>query len=301
MNESHSSIIALGTFDGVHLGHQELIKHVLKIADHKNLKPIIVTFFPHPSHILSPEKPLKLINSIDERVKLIKGQGIESVYVHEFTKEFANQSASDFVENILINELNMKTLIVGHDHNFGRNKEGDFEFLTQLGKEKGFNVIQVKPFYYQGYLISSTLIRNLIIEGDFDKTNHFLGYPFCLFGKVVQGNQLGRKIGFNTANIVLDYFNKIVPRLGVYIVKTHIEGENYWGMMNIGYRPTVDGKTQTIEVHLFDLEKDLYYQNLKIKVLHWVREERKFSDINELKNQLENDKKEALNWIKINK
>lgn len=298
MNEQSPSVIALGTFDGVHLGHQEIINQLLKIANEENLKPIIVTFFPHPSHVLSPEHPLKLINSIEERVKLLKESGIESIYVQEFTKDFSNQSAKEFVENILIKDLNMKTLIVGHDHKFGRNKEGDYAFLKNLGTEKEFKVIQIKPFYYQGYLISSSLIRNLILEGDFDKANHFLGKPFCLFGKVVQGNQLGRKIGFNTANIILDYYNKIIPRLGVYVVKTYINQQKYWGMMNIGFRPTVDGKTQTIEVHLFNLNEDLYYQKLKIKVLHWLREEQKFESVEILKEQLEKDKENANNWIK---
>lgn len=298
MNEQTPSVIALGTFDGVHLGHQEIINQLLKIANEENLKPIIVTFFPHPSHVLAPEHPLKLINSIEERVKLLKESGIESIYVQEFTKDFSNQSAKEFVENILIKDLNMKTLIVGHDHKFGRNKEGDYAFLKNLGTEKEFKVIQIKPFYYQGYLISSSLIRNLILEGDFDKANHFLGKPFCLFGKVVQGNQLGRKIGFNTANIILDYSNKIIPRLGVYVVKTYINQQKYWGMMNIGFRPTVDGKTQTIEVHLFNLNEDLYYQKLKIKVLHWLREEQKFESVEILKKQLEKDKENANNWIK---
>lgn len=298
MNEQNPSVIALGTFDGVHLGHRAIIKQLLAIAHQKNLKPIIVTFFPHPSHVLSPEKPLKLINSIEERIKLLKDNGIEAIYVQEFTKEFSNQTAKTFVENVLLKELNMKSLIVGHDHKFGKNKEGDFNFLKQLGIENDFEVTQIKPLYVQGYLISSTVIRNLITEGDFDKTNQFLGYPFCLFGKVVQGNQLGRKIGFSTANIILDYTNKITPRMGVYVVKTLIENRDYWGMMNIGYRPTVDGKTQTIEVHLFDLNQDLYYQKLKIKVLHWIREERKFENIDLLKNQLSLDKTNALEWIK---
>lgn len=297
MNKQSPSVIALGTFDGVHLGHQEIIHRLIKVAKEEHLKPIIVTFFPHPSHVLSPEHPLKLINSIEERVKLLKQSGIESVYVHEFTKDFSNISAHSFVENTLIKELNMKCLIVGYDHKFGKNKEGDYVFLKNLGFEKGYNVIQIKPFYFQGYLISSTLIRNLILEGDFDKANRFLGYPFCLYGKVVQGNQLGRKIGFNTANIILDYSNKIIPKLGVYVVKTEINKQNYWGMMNIGFRPTVDGKTQTIEVHLFDLDEDLYFQKLKIKVYHWLREEKKFDSIDVLKNQLEKDKVNANIWI----
>lgn len=298
MNEIHPSVIALGTFDGVHLGHQQIIKQLLQEAQTHHLKPIIVTFFPHPSHVLTPDKPLKLLNSIDERVKLLNDNGVENVYVQEFSKDFSNQSAKDFVINVLIKELNVKTLIVGYDHSFGKNKEGNFELLQSLGKEFDFQVIRVNPFYYQEVLISSTLIRNLIEEGNFDKVNTYLGYPFCLFGKVIQGNQLGRKIGFNTANIMLDYSNKIIPKKGVYVVKTTIDGKQYFGMMNIGFRPTVDGKTQTIEVHLFYLNQDLYFQKLKIKVLHRIRDEYKFESVEALKNQLVKDKEESLEWIK---
>lgn len=298
MNELKNTVVALGTFDGVHLGHRQIINQLLQIAKSKQLKPIIVTFFPHPSHVLSPENPMKMINSIEERVQLIKSYGINDVYVQEFTKEFSSQSAFDFVENILVKELNMKTLIVGHDHSFGRNKEGNFETLQTISLKNDFEIIRVLPYYYEGELISSTLIRKLIEEGNFDRVNTFLGYNFCLFGKVVQGNQLGRKIGYNTANIVLDYSNKIIPKLGVYIVQTRINEKEYFGMMNIGYRPTVDGKTQTIEVHLFNFNQDLYFVKLEIKVLHWLREELKFEDIEALKNQLDLDKKNSMLWIK---
>ena len=297
MIESNKSVVALGTFDGVHIGHHQIIQQLLEIAKKQNLKPIIVTFFPHPSHVLNPSKPLKMINSIEERVKLIKDAGIESVYVNEFTKEFSSQSAFDFIQNILVKDLKMQTLIVGHDHSFGRNKEGNFETLKNLGENLNFNVIQVPPFYKNNVLISSTLIRETIEKGNFDLVNAYLGYPFCLFGKVVQGNQLGRKIGFNTANIILDYSNKIIPKLGVYVVKTTIDSKEYFGMMNIGFRPTVDGKTQTIEVHLFDLNQDLYFQKLKIKVLHWLRDELKFDSIEFLKKQLEKDKNDSIQWV----
>lgn len=289
--------MALGTFDGVHLGHQQIISQLLSIAKNEDLHPVIVTFFPHPSHILQPENPLKLINSIEERVELLQKSGVETVYVQEFNFEFSQISASDFVENILLNDLNMKHLIVGYDHRFGKNKEGNFDFLKQMGVQCGFKVTQVEPFYKDNQIISSTLIRNLIAEGNMEKVNQYLDYQFCLFGKVVQGNQLGRKIGFQTANIVLDYSNKILPKRGVYVVKSKIDNQWYFGMMNIGFRPTVDGKTQTIEVHYFNLNQDLYYQKIKVKVLHRLRDEMKFENIELLKNQLDNDKKTAINYI----
>ncbi len=301
LEQNQSSVIALGTFDGVHKGHHQIIDRLLEIAKNENLKPIIVTFFPHPSHVLTPEKPLKLINSIEERVQLIKNAGVESVYVQEFTQEFSNQSATDFVANVLIKELQMKFLIVGHDHSFGKNKEGNFEMLEKLGNRFDFKLVKIPPFYIENEIISSTLIRQKIEFDDFDKVNKYLGYPFCLFGKVVQGNQLGRKIGYHTANIVLDYSNKIIPKFGVYVVKTILQKHEYFGMMNIGNRPTIDGKTQTIEVHLFDFNQDLYFQKLKVKVLHWLREEIKFESVDALKTQLDKDKLDALHWIqKIN-
>jgi riboflavin kinase/FMN adenylyltransferase len=290
-------VVALGTFDGVHLGHKKIISHLLNAALEKNLRPILVTFFPHPSHVLTPHKPLKLINSIEERVKLLKNQGIDAVYVQEFTKEFSQLSAQEFVEETLIGKLHMKHLIIGYDHSFGRNKEGNLELLTQLKETYHFDIERVEPYYHHGELVSSTVIRKEITKGNFDKVNDYLGYPFCLFGKVIQGNQLGRKIGFHTANIALDYSNKIIPKEGVYVVKSKID--NYWcyGMMNIGFRPTVDGKTRTIEAHYFDLDQDLYYQKLRIKILHRLRDELKFESLEMLKNQLMIDEKEARAWV----
>lgn len=299
METVKKAVIALGTFDGVHLGHQHIITQLLQIAHHEGLTPIVVTFFPHPSHILHPEHPLKLINSIEERVEHLKKSGVEIVYVQEFTKSFADTTAQDFVKNVLVQELHLKHLLVGYDHSFGKNKEGNVTLLTQIGKQYGFQVSQVRPFYIDNQIISSSVIRQLIAAGNFDKVNQYLGYPFCLFGKVMQGNQLGRKIGYRTANIVLDYSNKIIPNRGVYVVKCTIEKTLYYGMMNIGFRPTVDGKTQTIEVHFFELNQDLYYQKLKVKVLHRLRDELKFDHIEALKNQLDHDKIEAKKWISI--
>lgn len=297
MHSNDNSVIALGTFDGVHLGHQKVIDRLLKVAKEKGLIPILVTFFPHPSHVLSPEKPLKLLNSIEERVKLLKKQGVEVVYVQEFTKAFSQLSAKKFVVDTLIDKLSMKYLIVGHDHSFGKDKEGNMVLLSELSISKDFEIERITPFYHKEELVSSTLIRNEIKKGNIDKVNEFLGYEFCLFGKVIQGNQLGRKIGYQTANIALDYSNKIIPKHGVYIVKSKIKDQVYFGMMNIGFRPTVDGKTRTIEVHLFSFDEDLYYQKLKIKVLHRLRDELKFENLDALKNQLGKDKEIALAWV----
>jgi riboflavin kinase/FMN adenylyltransferase len=293
-----NSVVALGTFDGVHKGHHHLIDTLLKEAKRINATPIIVTFFPHPTHILTPDKPLKLINSIEERKILLQKKGIRTIIIKEFTKEFSNKPAIDFIKNFLIQELKMKMLIVGFDHSFGKDKEGDYETLKIYGKQLEFSVKQVDAFIKDDKKVSSSLIRKLILSGEIEKANKLLDYTFCLFGKVVKGNQLGRKIGFRTANIELDYPNKIVPKTGVYVVQSRINNKIFYGMMNIGYRPTVQGTKRTIEVHYFDIQKNLYNQNLKVKVLHRLRDEFKFENIEMLKNQLFIDKEKSIMHIK---
>jgi len=289
--------VALGTFDGVHLGHKAIIAELLNQAVRLNCESVLVTFFPHPTHILTPDKPLKLINSIDERVHLLKKQGVNHVEVIEFTKEFSKKTALEFVEDSLLKNLNMKVLVVGHDHSFGKDKEGGFKTLTNYGNDLGFEVKRVAALQKNDTIISSSLIRNYILSGDIEKVNAILGYEFCLFGTVVKGNQLGRKIGFNTANIVLDYPNKIVPKKGVYVVQSMIENTSYFGMMNIGYRPTIDGKTQTIEVHYFDLDTNLYDCKIRVKILTRLRDEFKFDGLDALKKQLLVDKQNALSYL----
>jgi len=297
LSNKNKSVVALGTFDGVHLGHQKIIKELLKEAKASDCKPIVVTFFPHPTHILTPDKPLKMINSLDERLALLKKNGIDTIIVKEFTKEFSEQSALDFVRDELMQKLNMQTLIVGFDHGFGKNKEGNYEALKQYSKELGFTIKKVAAYELEGVAVSSTLIRNLLIEGQIIKTNKYLDYSFCLFGEVEKGNQLGRKIGFRTANIVLDYPNKIVPKYGVYIVQSLIDGTMYFGMMNIGNRPTIDGQTRTIEVHYLDIEKNLYNKKIKVTILYRLRDEFKFNSIEELKEQLIKDKENTKSFI----
>lgn len=287
----------MGTFDGVHLGHQKIIEKLLDEAKASDCEPIVVTFFPHPTHVLTPDKPLKMINSLEERLALIREKGIDNVIVKEFTKEFSEQSAFDFVRKDLIQNFNMQTLIVGFDHGFGKNKEGNYEALKQYSEGLGFTIKKVPAHRVEDIAVSSTLIRNLLIAGQIENTNKYLNYSFCLFGEVEKGNQLGRKIGFRTANIVLDYPNKIVPKYGVYVVESLIDNENHFGMMNIGNRPTISGETRTIEVHYFDLEKDLYKENIKVNILYRLRDEFKFDSIEDLKEQLIKDKKNAYSYI----
>lgn len=297
MKESKKTIVALGTFDGVHLGHQKILKALLHEAKISGCKPIVVTFFPHPTHILTPDKPLKMINSLEERKERLSKNKIETIVVEEFTKEFSEQSAFDFINEVLIKKLKMQTLIVGFNHSFGKDKEGDYTVLKEHGVRLGFKVKRVDAFSKEGVTVSSTLIRNLLLEGHIQKVNLYLDYTFCLYGVVEKGNQLGRKIGFNTANIVLDYPNKIVPKYGVYVVKSIIDAKKYYGMMNIGNRPTIEGKTRTIEVHYFNLKKDLYSKNVRVDLLCRLRDEFKFNSLDALKNQLQMDKKNALQFI----
>jgi riboflavin kinase/FMN adenylyltransferase len=301
LTKKTTSVITLGIFDGVHLGHQKILNTLLLEAEKRNATPVVVTFFPHPTHVLTPNKPLKMINSIEERVELLKNAGVKEIIVQKFTKAFSQKSALDFITSELIEKRNLSCLIVGYDHSFGKDKEGDFESLKKIGKTYNFDVVQVGPYQVEQIISSSTHIRNLLETGNINAANHFLNYPFCLFGKVIKGNQLGRKIGFNTANIELDYPNKIIPKIGVYVVKSTIHNTLYYGMMNIGYRPTVDGKTRTIEVHYFDLDKNLYDEKISVQVLERLRDEVKFETIQILKKQLEIDRIKAKAFINKNR
>ena len=298
MSKIEKSVITLGIFDGVHLGHRKIIDALLNEARRINAIPIIVTFFPHPTHVLTPDNPLKMINSLEERIMLLKKKGVRTIIVNEFTKEFASRPALDFIKETLLEDLNMQVLIVGYDHSFGKNKEGDYLALSKYANQLGFSIKRIAAFVLDDKTVSSTLLRKYLKEGAIDKVNQLLDYSFCLFGKVVKGNQLGRTIGFRTANIELDYPNKIVPKIGVYIVKSRIDSQTYFGMMNIGYRPTVQGKNRTIEVHFFGIQKDLYEKSIKVKLLYYLREEYKFENVSALKEQLLLDKKKSLDYIK---
>ena len=292
-----NSFVTIGTFDGVHIGHQKVIKNLVKSAALKNATSILLTFFPHPRMVLQNNTDIKLINTIDERIQLLKKTGLETLVVHKFTEEFSKQTALNFVKSILVDKLKITKLIIGYDHKFGKNREGDFNQLVAYGTELKFKVDVISQHDIDNLTVSSTRIRKAIENGEIEKANNYLGYNFMLTGKVVNGKNLGEKIGFPTANLHIKETYKLLPKTGAYVVKSLIDGTIIFGMMNIGYRPTVSGENQTIEIHFFDFNKDLYKSTIQIEVLSFLREEQKFDSIESLKKQLQKDKEKSLEVI----
>ena len=300
MKESNSNhtVLTIGTFDGVHIGHQKIIKRLVEISEIKNLTPSLLTFFPHPRMVLQKDANIKLINTIDEKKDILKQFGISNLVIKEFTKEFSRLTAEDFVKNILVDHLKAKHIIIGYDHHFGRNRNANIEDLKQFGKDFNFEVEEISKQDINDVAVSSTKIRAALQEGNIKTANTYLGYNFMLTGKVIDGKKLGQTINYPTANLHIEETYKLIPKHGVYIVKSIIDNITVYGMMNIGHNPTVNGKHQTIETHFFDFNKDLYGQNLKIELLQRLRDEQKFNSVEELQSQLHIDKKNALEFIK---
>ena len=295
---SNHTVLTIGTFDGVHIGHQKIIKRLVEISEIKNLTPSLLTFFPHPRMVLQKDANIKLINTIDEKKDILKQFGISNLVIKEFTKEFSRLTAEDFVKNILVDHLKAKHIIIGYDHHFGRNRNANIEDLKQFGKDFDFEVEEISKQDINDVAVSSTKIRAALQEGNIKITNTYLGYNFMLTGKVIDGKKLGQTINYPTANLHIEETYKLIPKHGVYIVKSIIDNNTVYGMMNIGHNPTVNGKHQTIETHFFDFNKDLYGQNLKIELLQRLRDEQKFNSVQELQSQLHIDKKNALEFIK---
>ncbi len=290
-------VLTLGSFDGVHLGHHGLIDQLKEIAKNKGYKTALLTFVPLPKKYFDKEGNFKLLTTDQEKIDLLSRTGIDYLILEDFNKDFASQEPEEFIKK-LKNEYGMKLLLMGYDHHFGKDKKGNFEYIRSLAPLLDFETQIIKPVLRDGKPISSSLIRKQIIEGDVEKANQLLGYPYFIQGKVVSGNRIGNKLGFPTANIQPDSNDKLNPKQGVYIVKSPIEGEDVYGMMNIGLRPTIDGTKQIMEVHFFDFDGDLYGKNLKIEFLKRLRNERKFPSLDALTKQLGEDKKESLEWLK---
>ena len=293
----NKTFVTIGTFDGVHVGHKKVLKNLIKDAHKKKSETILLTFFPHPRIVLQKDAGIKLINTIDERIDLLEAIGLDHLIIQKFTKKFSNQSALEFVRNVIVNSLNTRKLFVGYDHQFGKNREGNFDQLQDYGVSYEFSVKEISQKELDAITISSTKIRKALEEGYIEKANQYLGYNFMLTGKVIKGQNLGEKIGFPTANIFIKESYKLIPKTGAYIVRSTIKGVKVYGMMNIGYRPTVSGKHQTIEIHFFDLNKDLYDKKIKVEVLKFLRNEKKFDSVDELKEQLQLDKENSLKLI----
>ena len=292
--------VTIGTFDGVHFGHQKIIERLVREAKKANKKSVLLTFFPHPRMVLQKDNSLELINTIEERAELLKKTGLDYLIIHPFSKEFSRMTALEFVREILVNQLHISKLIIGYDHHFGKNREGNIVQLTEYSHLYDFVVEEIPAQDIDDVSVSSTKIRRALAEGNLKTANSYLGYNFMLSGKVVNGKQLGGKIGFPTANIDVKEDYKLIPKTGVYVVKSNLENKTVFGMMNIGNRPTVNGNHQTIEVHFFDFNKDLYNQNLTIELLYFLRDEKKFESLESLIRQIKKDEKTARKYLKNN-
>lgn len=293
----NNTVLTIGTFDGVHIGHQKIIQRLITVGKEKKLTPSILTFFPHPRMVLQKDANIRLINTIDEKKQILSLFGINNLIIREFTKEFSRLTAKEFVENILVKELKAKHIIIGYDHHFGRNRAANIEDLKAFGAIYDFEVEEITAQDINDVAVSSTKIRNALLNGDIETANSYLGYNFKIKGEVVRGKGLGRTINFPTANlhILKDY--KLIPKQGVYIVKSIFDNETYFGMMNIGTNPTVNGEKETIEIHFFNLNTSLYDKLLEVQILKRLRDEQKFESVEALKKQLYVDQKNALNYI----
>lgn len=286
-------VITIGTFDGVHLGHRKVIDQLNYLANKVKGESVLFTFYPHPRMVLfSNESNLRLITTLNEKIEQLEKAGIDHLVVYPFTKEFSLLTYTDFIETILIGQLNLNTLVVGHDHHLGKNREGTFENIAKLALEKEFNVEKIDTFLIDEIGISSSKIRKALQLGNVTKANKFLGYTFSLHGKVITGNQLGRSIGFPTANIEATDPYKIIPAEGVYAITIEIDQRLHKAMLNIGHRPTINANAdhRTIEAHIFNFDKDIYQKSVTIYFHERIRDEQKFGSLNELKAQLLSDR-----------
>lgn len=298
MTSISEKVTTIGTFDGVHIGHQKILKQVVRLAKVKGFVPVVLTLFPHPRMVLQKDDSIKLLNTIEERVELLKAIGIKEVIVKTFTKEFANLSAKDYVKQILVDELNTKHIVIGYDHHFGKNRSANITDLKAYAAQYGFNVEEISAQDIEDVTVSSTKIRNALNKGKVALANSYLGYNFFITGTVIKGKGLGRTIAFPTANIKITATYKLIPSDGVYVVKSSVQNKTVFGMMNIGTNPTVDGKTRSVEVHFFNFNKDIYNSELKVEFLKRLRNEQKFQNIEALKSQLEIDMENASAFIK---
>lgn len=293
-------MVTIGTFDGVHLGHQKIIQRLVKIAKTKKLEAVVLTFFPHPRMVIQKDANIKLINTIDEKSNLLKKLGVNNLVIKEFTMEFSRLTALEFVRDILVNKLHIKHIIIGYDHHFGRNRTANISDLREFGEIYDFGITEISAQDIDEVTISSTKIRSALKNGDIKEANAFLGYNFMLTGKVIKGRSLGKQIGFPTANLDIEETYKLIPKNGAYVVKSYLNNKDTYGMMNIGTNPTVNGKHQTIEVHFFDFDQDIYNKKIEIQLLERLRDEQKFNSVESLKAQLFIDKKRSLDFIQHN-
>ncbi|POY40126.1 riboflavin biosynthesis protein RibF [Flavobacterium alvei] len=296
-NCAKKTVLTLGTFDGVHIGHRKILEKLTQNTENGKYENLVLTFFPHPRMVLQGQSDVELLNTIDEKIDLLEKIGIQNLVIHPFDETFSQLSAEDFVKTILVDRFQIQKIIIGHDHRFGRNRTANIDDLIAFGEKYNFEVEQISVQEIQDVSISSTKIRNALTEGNMALANEFLGYEYFLTGTVSKGKQVGRTIGFPTANLQIKKNYKLIPKKGVYVIQSIINQKNVFGMMNIGFNPTVAGKQLAIEVHFFDFDTDLYHQEIRVSILKYLRSEHKFESVALLKEQLEKDKNTALTYI----
>tara|TARA_R110000787_G_scaffold45993_10_gene111960 strand:+ start:9543 stop:10478 length:936 start_codon:yes stop_codon:yes gene_type:complete len=299
-NSTEKTVVTIGTFDGIHVGHQKILKDLIEAAKKEGKKSVLLTFFPHPRMVLQKDVSIQLLNTIEEKSSLLEKMGLDYLIIHPFSREFSRLTALDFVRDILVNQLNTSRLIIGYDHHFGKNREGNIHQLREYSLLYDFKVEEIPAQDIDDVSVSSTKIRKALQEGNLKTANNYLGYNYMLNGTVINGKKLGGKIGFPTANLDIKEAYKLVPKTGVYVIKTTIDNVLFSGMMNIGFRPTVSGKHQTIEAHIFDFDKNLYGKNITIELLYFLRDEKKFDSVEDLIVQLHLDKENAISYLKNN-
>ncbi len=291
------SALTIGTFDGLHIGHKQILQQLINYSKKNNLNAVVFTLFPHPRLVLQKDKTLKLLNTIDERIELLENFGINCLVIEPFSKEFSRLSALEFVRDILVNALNTKALIIGYDHQFGRNREGNFEQLSDYSHLYNYKIEQIPQQDIANVAVSSTKIRKALNEGDITTANSYLGYDYMLTGTVVKGKGMGKTLDFPTVNLHIGESYKLIPKTGVYTVYTFINGKKVFGIMNIGTRPTLNGTHQTIETYLLDFNGNLYNKFLKLHLLKRLRDEKKFENLTQLKKQIHTDEITARKYI----
>jgi riboflavin kinase/FMN adenylyltransferase len=290
-----NAVVTIGTFDGVHQGHRQIIARIREIADKTGGETVLLTFFPHPRMILHPEnQDLKLITTIHERAELLEQLGIDHMIITPFSRDFSNQSAEAYIRDILVERIGTKTIIIGYDHRFGKDRQGGLAELQQAAPQYGFEVIEIPEQDIDHVAVSSTRIREALLQANIEQANTFLGYPFFLTGKVIRGNQIGRQLGYPTANLLVEESYKLIPADGIFAATVEVQGQTYQGMAYIGHRPTINGMTRNIEVNIFDFNQDIYNQTLRMNFLHFVRHDVKFTSLDGLKEQLAVDQQSVL-------
>lgn len=288
-------VVTQGTFDGVHIGHQQILKRLRNIADEAGGETVLLTFFPHPRMVLQPDdNTLKLLHTEEEKIYHLEKAGINHLIIIPFTKEFARQSSMQFVRDVLVNVIGTKILVIGYDHRFGKNREGSMDDLREYAQVYNFMVEEIPPQDIDEVTVSSTKIRNALLEGDVATASKYLGYDYTVTGKIVEGNSQGKKIGFPTANIHVPEEYKLIPDDGVYAVKVQLGGKEYKGMANIGNQPTFTNRRHAFEVNIFDFEGNIYGESITVHFVSRIRSEMKFGGVERLIEQLKKDKLAAI-------